>query len=216
MSGPQVIQMLDETIDWYRTLGIQQQTANEPSDLLILYDNRQTANQVIALAFDIARANTEILGKGADGQRQFRCLGFVAGPVQLQSKYAAQTVAVQAELASDQRLLKGAAPKQKTELRAKISELQGELDLTNARMSLLGTLSTFASQKRLHRPECRRPEGADRCDGGHQAVLHEYGTRQLRPAIAPGERRRRGSLWHMGPGCKRRATVAKNRHHRGH
>src|ERR1700691_5135346 len=63
MTGQQVIQILDQTIDWYRTLGIQQQAANEPSDLLILYDNRQTANQVIGLAFEIARANAEILAK---------------------------------------------------------------------------------------------------------------------------------------------------------
>src|ERR1700679_1328757 len=57
MSGAQVIQVLDQTVDWYRTLGIQQQAANEPSDLLILYDNRQTATQVLGLAFDVARAN---------------------------------------------------------------------------------------------------------------------------------------------------------------
>src|ERR1700730_9667355 len=34
MTGAQVIQMLDQAIDWYRTLGVQQQIANEPSDLL--------------------------------------------------------------------------------------------------------------------------------------------------------------------------------------
>ena len=54
MTGPQVIQVLDQTIDWYRTLGIQQQASTEPSDLLILYDNRLTANKVIGLAFEIA------------------------------------------------------------------------------------------------------------------------------------------------------------------
>ena len=63
MSGPQVIQLLDQTINWYRTLGIQQQASNEPSDLLILYGNRQTANQIIGLAFDIARANADMLAK---------------------------------------------------------------------------------------------------------------------------------------------------------
>src|SRR5229473_1437374 len=61
MTGTQVIQVLDQTIDWYRTLGIQQQVSNEPSDLLILHDNRQTANQVIASAFEAARANAGIL-----------------------------------------------------------------------------------------------------------------------------------------------------------
>src|SRR5882762_5789753 len=34
MTGPQVIQVLDQTIDWYRTLGIQLQVSTEPSDLL--------------------------------------------------------------------------------------------------------------------------------------------------------------------------------------
>src|ERR1700728_4432469 len=63
LTGPQLIQLLDQTIDWYRTLGIQQQAANEPSDVLILYDNRQTANQVLALAFEIAKADAEILAK---------------------------------------------------------------------------------------------------------------------------------------------------------
>jgi small-conductance mechanosensitive channel len=39
-----------------------------------------------------------------------------------------------------------AQSKQRIELQAKISELQGELDLINARRSLLGTMSTFTSQ----------------------------------------------------------------------
>src|SRR5690349_9387873 len=61
MTGDQVVQILDETVDWYRTLGIQQQAATQPSDLLILYANRQTADQIMKLAFDFARANAELL-----------------------------------------------------------------------------------------------------------------------------------------------------------
>src|ERR1700688_5336546 len=65
LSGDQVIQILDETVEWYRTLGTQQQTASQPSDLLILYANQQTASQVVGLAFDIARANAELLSSEA-------------------------------------------------------------------------------------------------------------------------------------------------------
>ncbi len=65
LTGQQVIQILDETVDWYRTLGIQQQNATQPSDLLILFANRQTADQVIGLAFEIARANAELLSSEA-------------------------------------------------------------------------------------------------------------------------------------------------------
>lgn len=146
MTGPQVIQVLDQTIDWYRTLGVQQQTATEPSDLLILYDNRQTANQVIALAFVIARANAEILAKETESKdaggnpMSSQSLG------QLQSKFTAQGVAVQTELDSDQGRLAKARPAQQALLRAKISELQGELELINARKSLLATMAAFANE----------------------------------------------------------------------
>ena len=64
MSAAEVIQMLDETVDWYRTLGAQQQIADEPGDLLILSENRQIANQVVGLAFDLARASADQLVEG--------------------------------------------------------------------------------------------------------------------------------------------------------
>src|SRR5580700_4823122 len=66
LPGEQVVQILDETVDWYRSLGTQQQNATQPSDLLILFANRQTADKVVSLAFDIARANAELLSSAAD------------------------------------------------------------------------------------------------------------------------------------------------------
>jgi small-conductance mechanosensitive channel len=146
MSGPRVIQVLDQTIDWYRTLGVQQQAATEPSDLLILYDNRQTANQVIDLAFEIARANAEILAKQPQPKEAGNASASSQTLSQLQVKFAAQATTVQAELDADQGRLASARPQQKIELQAKISELQGELALIGARRSLLDTMATFASQ----------------------------------------------------------------------
>src|SRR6202140_2336861 len=76
LTGEQVVQILDETVDWYRTLGTQQQNVTQPSDLLILFANRQTADKVVALAFEIARANAELLsseasaGQAADASPQ--------------------------------------------------------------------------------------------------------------------------------------------------
>jgi hypothetical protein len=60
LTADHVIRILDDTVDWYRTLGTQQQNADQPSDLLILFANRQTADRVVSLAFDIARANAEL------------------------------------------------------------------------------------------------------------------------------------------------------------
>jgi small-conductance mechanosensitive channel len=146
MTGPQIIQVLDQTIDWYRTLGVQQQASTEPSDLLILYDNRQTANQVIDLAFDIARVNAEILARQPQPKETGGASASAQSLTQLQGKFAAQAITVQAELDTDQRQLAAARPQQKVDLQAKISELQGELALIAARRSLLDTMATFASQ----------------------------------------------------------------------
>ena len=70
MTGDQVVRILDETVDWYRMLGIQQQSATQPSDLLILYANRQTADRVVALAFELARANAELLSSQAEMEQE--------------------------------------------------------------------------------------------------------------------------------------------------
>jgi small-conductance mechanosensitive channel len=146
MTAPRVIQVLDQTIDWYRTLGIQQQAASEPSDLLILYDNRQAANRVMALAFEIARANAELLARQPSAPSSQDSASAAQSLAILQNKFTAQGTLVQAELDDDQHKLKKAAAKQKTELTAKISELQGELALINARKNFLATMSTFTSE----------------------------------------------------------------------
>jgi small-conductance mechanosensitive channel len=147
MTAAQVIQFLDQTVDWYRTLGIQQQAANEPSDVLILYDNRQTASKVMALAFDVARADAEMLGKepaaaedpGGDSGISSQALS------QLRKKLDAQGASVQAELDAERRKMASASRKSKIEVQAKINELQGELDLVNTKKTILNTMTGFAT-----------------------------------------------------------------------
>ena len=146
MTGQQIIQVLDQTLDWYRTLGIQQQAATEPGDLLILYGNRQTANQVIGLAFELARADAEILAKQPQPKDAGAAQPETQALTQLQSKFAAQGNEVQAELDADKAQLAKARPAQKSVLQAKISELQGELELINARKDLVSTMSTLSNE----------------------------------------------------------------------
>jgi small-conductance mechanosensitive channel len=145
MSGQQVVQVLDQAIDWFRMLGIQQQAANEPSDLSILYDNRQIANQVIALAFEIARADVDVLAR-QPAPKEPGGTSTSSQLSQLQNRFAAQGAAVQSELDSVKSQLAKGSPEQRTALQAKISELQGELELTDARKSLLATMSALTSQ----------------------------------------------------------------------
>jgi small-conductance mechanosensitive channel len=148
MSAVDVIQMLDETVDWYRTLGAQQQIADEPGDLLILSENRQIANQVVALAFDVARASADQLvegpasaasgNQGSDSAQASAAQTLAAR----QHKLDAQVLAVQNEIDSTRGRLAGAPRKAQQTLQSKIAELQGELDLLNAKKSMLGNIAS--------------------------------------------------------------------------
>jgi len=136
LTGDQVIQILDETVDWYRTLGAQEQSATQPSDLLILYANQQTADKVIGLAFELARANAELLSSEAD----------TAGAVdptqslsEQQKRLDAQRKGIQDEIAAGKKASGG-------ESQEKLLELQGELDMINARKNLLDTMAQFVNE----------------------------------------------------------------------
>jgi small-conductance mechanosensitive channel len=147
LSGDQVIQILDETVDWYRTLGTQQQTASQPSDLLILYANQQTANQVIGLAFDIARANAELLSSEASNAPSAPDTASSAQALAgMQKKLQAQRQTVLSEMDSVRRQIAASPKGASNELDMKLSELQGELDMFDARKNLLDTMAQFMSE----------------------------------------------------------------------
>jgi small-conductance mechanosensitive channel len=148
MTGEQVIRILDETVDWYRLLGVQQQSATQPSDLLILYANRQTADRVVALAFEIARANTELLSSQAEmDQRDAPEQDDSPQALQRsQQELDARRAAIQAEIADVQRQIGEVPAAERSVLQAKRAELQSALDLVNARRNLLNTMAEFAHE----------------------------------------------------------------------
>jgi len=148
MTGEQVIRILDETVDWYRTLGAQQQWATQPSDLLILYANRQIADRVIGLAFDLARANAELLSSEAE-VAQKAAADTASSPQamqRVQQQLDARRAELQAEITSLQRGLAARPKAQGGEMQARISQLQSELDLVNARRNLYGSIAQFTYQ----------------------------------------------------------------------
>jgi small-conductance mechanosensitive channel len=147
LSGDQVVQILDETVDWYRTLGTQQQAASQPSDLLILYANRQTADKVIGLAFEIARANVELLSSEASNANSGAAASSAQSLNEEQKRLDAQRQALQTEMDADRRRLAASEKGGQTDLEAKLSELQGELDMVNARKNLLDTMAQFVNER---------------------------------------------------------------------
>jgi small-conductance mechanosensitive channel len=144
LTGDQVIQILDETVDWYRTLGTQQQSVTQPSDLLILFANRQTADKVVALAFEIARANAELISSEAASAQSPADVSSSQALSQRQSQLDAQRQSIQKEMDADRQKL-AAGGKDKQVIEAKLPELQGELAMVNARKNLLDTMAEFVN-----------------------------------------------------------------------
>ena len=144
LTAEELIQILDQTVDWYRTLGLQQQSATQPSDLLLLYANRQTADNVVRLAFQIARANAELLSSEASSAEPAGAANRSPQTFeQLEQNTAERSDAIEKEIDSVRRTLATAPARAKSDLNAKLLELQGELSMVKAQKNLLDTMSQF-------------------------------------------------------------------------
>ena len=186
-------------------LGAQEQSATQPSDLLILYANQQTADKVIGLAFELARANAELLSSEAD------TAGAVDSPQSLseqQKRLDAQRKGIQDEIAAGRKADAGG----KSDLQEKLSELQGELDMVNARKNLLDTMAQFVNQSDAKRASASRSEGAYRChccvdSGSPRAGERIRGGNHGRPAVAPplSSASDRIGIWELGTNVLRLA-----------
>lgn len=146
MTSDQVVQVLDETVDWYRTLGVQQQASRQPSDLLILYANRQTADQIMKLVFDFARANAELLSSDAGEKKAAEEAASEQSLSRLRKRLDDQRASIQAEIEASRRQLAGIPQQDQGTLQSRISVLQGQLDLLNARRNMLSNMAQFASE----------------------------------------------------------------------
>jgi Mechanosensitive ion channel len=145
LNADQVIQILDDTVDWYRTLGTQQQNATQPSDLLILFANRQTADKVVGLAFEIARANAELLSSEAAANQSANEAASPQSLARQQGQLDAQRQSIQSEMTGDRQKLANPG-RAKAQIEAKLPELQGELAMVDARKNLLDTMAEFVNE----------------------------------------------------------------------
>src|SRR5512135_2271529 len=71
LKAASIIEYLTETINWYRGTTVEQQIADEPSDVAFLNENRRISGGIVRLAFDFARLvgrNEAMQPKGNQGQ----------------------------------------------------------------------------------------------------------------------------------------------------
>jgi small-conductance mechanosensitive channel len=146
LTAAEVVQILDQTSDWHRALGMLQQNASQPSDVLILYANRQIADKVVDLAVELARADAELLSSEANAAQSNADKSALAAFNQQRAQLESQRQSIQQEIAADRQKL-SAGGRDSKELPSKLSELQGELAMNAARANLLDTMGEFVIQR---------------------------------------------------------------------
>jgi small-conductance mechanosensitive channel len=146
LSASEVVEILDRTSEWYRTLGLPQQNSLQPSEVLILYANRQIADKVVDLVVELARADAELLSSEANAAQASADKSAATSLKQQRDQLAAQRQSIQQEITADQQKRSSAGGAGK-ELETKLAELQGELAMNAARANLLDTMGEFVNQR---------------------------------------------------------------------
>jgi len=145
LNTAQVTDVLYDTVTWYRTVGAQRASADQAGDALILYANRQIATQVVHLALDMARADAELLSSQAS--QTATAPGVATSAKELNSERQqldAQARQIQAQLQSA-RSAATAGGAQRGKRAARISDLEAELAVVNARSNLVATMAQFVN-----------------------------------------------------------------------
>lgn len=144
--GDRLIQFLNQTIALYRQTAIQEQSATDPEDQVLLYDNGQIANQFVGLAFDFARAQANAMAAepapvpAANAGGSLPQSGALGRMLVNLDKLVQST---QAEADSDRKELATATGAKRAQLQSTIAELQGEIALDQARRDAVRSMVEF-------------------------------------------------------------------------
>ena len=140
-----ILQFLDQSINWYRQIDVERQIAKEPDDVIAVNDDRPLADQIVRSAFDFARAEADfaVQTSGKSNQAQNPEDLHYQSLMQLAAKLDQQVQQSQSELQSDRQKLDAATGKKRRDLEATIAELQSEIDLANARRDIIRNMADF-------------------------------------------------------------------------
>lgn len=142
-----LLQFLNESVSLYHQTVVQQQTASEPQEQFLLYNNRQLATQSVQLAIQFARAQVDAMTAAQSVSAQ------AAAPAGVSQQYSSlrqmlarldkQLHDTQAESDSDRQQLAVAKGVKRSQLQSQISELQGEIALSQARRDAVRSMLEF-------------------------------------------------------------------------
>jgi small-conductance mechanosensitive channel len=142
-----IITYLTETITWNRGTVVEQQIANEPSDLRFLNDNRRISGQIVRLAFDFARLEEQNQSRqttGTQSQEQTKGLSQHQRLSQAVANADLKVEQSQKELQSLRQKLEATSGGKRLTLESLIAETQSELAFRQALRDAMRNFLQFA------------------------------------------------------------------------
>jgi small-conductance mechanosensitive channel len=149
-SAHTVIAYLSDVINWYGHLGVEAQLVRDPDETLFFADDRQTAGEILRLAFEYARAQAAFIAKSSPGAAP--ATGSAGAPpagsnniAHSAAKLDAAANALRARITNLQTQLAKAPARQRNAIALQIQDAQSQLDLNQARGDALKALAQFES-----------------------------------------------------------------------
>ena len=145
-TGQQLVDYLNQSIDWYRHLAVEESSSTDPADLLFVNDDRQMANQILRLSFDFARPAAQLLtAQAAASSPQNAANSRLQNLTQVAAKTDQVVKDTQSEIDQLGQKLQTTTPRERPKLEATLDELRSELALAQARSEALHNILQFAT-----------------------------------------------------------------------
>src|SRR5277367_551594 len=152
-----VISYLSDVINWYGHLGVEAQLVSDPDETLFFADDRQTAAEVLRLAFEYARAQAAFIAKTSQNPAPAAA---TSSPAAAANDAVAENLAnvtntlkklqgtadtLGARIKALQAQLAKAPASRRASITAQIDGVQSELDLNQARLDAFNALQQYES-----------------------------------------------------------------------
>jgi len=141
----QILLFLNRTLAWYERVGAQADLADQPTDILYVNDNRQLARQVVALSFESAKAQAQLIAGNAAANPTAPSAGRMQRMAQRAASTAGQLRREQDRLESLQQQLVSSGPADTARLTAAVAEAESRVAMAKARNEAISGIVGFAN-----------------------------------------------------------------------
>jgi small-conductance mechanosensitive channel len=137
----QILQFLNQVIDWYQRQSVERLALTRPSDIAFANENQPTADQIVHQSFDFARAQAETLRTGTaqtPKDSRFQTLS------QTQASLIARSGQEHTQLEILQRQLDTAPRNKRAAVQSEIAKMQSEVASSQARLETIKSILGIA------------------------------------------------------------------------